>query len=271
MVFKTFDDETEQIEAAAPKLAKTKTNGANGAPKPAATPAAPAAKPTTAQGTTTSEGEVTFGSEEAEEFRKETGLPALKVEKGNVARFAFVPGVALKHARIHYREGVGEYRCLSTPEQKAACCEGVDKTAYAKDRFVGLIFAYVNVDPKTGKFPQGTKAPEVTVKAIRLSRANFKAISDLPSEEDNGGVYGIDIFMRHDSSRAFGYAFTRASAAKWTAIKDAAMKQAEPYLDGEALKRKIGKDLNEVEITLLLSGKGAVDADEATLEDVEQM
>ena len=84
-------------------------------------------------------------------------------------------------------------------------------------------------------------------------------------------VYGIDIFMRHDSSRAFGYAFTRASAAKWTAIKDAAMKQAEPYLDGEALKRKIGKDLNEVEITLLLSGKGAVDADEATLEDVEQM
>ena len=49
------------------------------------------------------------------------------------------------------------------------------------------------------------------------------------------------------------------------------MKQAEPYLDGEALKRKIGKDLNEVEITLLLSGKGAVDADEATLEDVEQM
>jgi hypothetical protein len=256
MAMQTFDD--NELDAVPTKTAG-KTNG-HSKPQPQPQPAA------ATEEDDLNESDVEFGTEQAEEFRTAIDLlPAVKVTKGDVARFAFVPGYAMKHARVHYKEGVGSYRCLSVQEKRDAkgnitvaaskgiCCEGNSKEAFAKDRFAALVFSYGNADVKTGKFPTGTKVPQLTVKAVRLSRSNFKDCSDLPREDET--VYGIDIWMRHDESRAFGYKFNAAGPAAWKRIEAEALKLAEPFKDGTAVARKLGKKLNAIELKLLLSGQ----------------
>jgi hypothetical protein len=168
-------------------------------------------------------------------------------------RFAFVPNLKLKHARVHYLEGSGSFRCISSADKKEICC---DKAGQPKDRFVGLIFVYLNADKTTGKIPKDI-APEVAVRAIRLSRANFREISQLPEEDSN--VHAIDIAMRHDDSRAFGYRFTAISrSARWRQIEQQAMSLVEPYKDGLKLASRLGKNLSKSELIALLGGKDAV-------------
>jgi hypothetical protein len=84
-----------------------------------------------------SEDEVGFGDEANEEFLKtEDFLSVVQIEKNQVARFAFAPGFKLKHAKVHYVEGHGSFRCISTKDKQAVCCQ---KAGKPKDRFVGLV------------------------------------------------------------------------------------------------------------------------------------
>src|ERR1022692_835203 len=92
--------------------------------------------------------DIDWGSDEADEIAKAAeGLPSVKIGKKEAARFAFVPGQALKHAKTHYREGFGSYRCLSKDGVTQTCCK---TDGEPKDRFVAMVFRYTNADASTG-------------------------------------------------------------------------------------------------------------------------
>ena len=211
-----------------------------------------------------SDADVEFGSEK---YMKSGEFLPVKPEKGQVIRFAFVPGLKLKHANVHYVEGIGSFRCLSENGAKAICCEKADKSTAAKDKFVGLVFLYTNADKTTGKLALDI-TPEIAVKPIRLSRANYREISELPDEGSN--VFNMDLKMRHDETRAFGYKFTRIyPVPRWKQVEKLALELAEPYMDGVLLDKLLAKTLSKAELTQLLSGKGAVEARLSEMEDFD--
>jgi len=211
-----------------------------------------------------SDADVEFGSEK---YMKSGEFLPVKPEKGQVVRFAFVPGMKLKHAMVHYVETIGSFRCLSENGAKAICCQKADKATLAKDKFVGLVFLYTNADKTTGKLgPDVT--PEIAVKPIRLSRANYREISELPDEGSN--VFSMDLKMRHDETRAFGYKFTRISPVpRWKQVEQQALVLAEPYMDGVLLDKLLAKKLGKAELAQLLSGKGASEANLSDIEDFD--
>jgi hypothetical protein len=190
--------------------------------------------------------DITFGSDEADEIaRAADGLPTVKIGKTEAARFAFVPGMALKHAKVHYREGFGSYKCLSKDSAKQACCKEGDP----KDRFVAMVFRYLNSDPSTGRMAKD-KRPEVAVQALRLSRSNFRDITNLGINDENetSNPAAFDIIMSHDPSRAFGYQFKAAQVLRWKELGDAPLELVKPFADGVALSRRLGKTLTLAEL-----------------------
>jgi hypothetical protein len=199
--------------------------------------------------------DITFGSDEADEIAKAAdGLPSVKIGKTEAARVALVPGQPLKHTKIHFREGFGSYRCLSKDGVKQTCCktDGEPKT-----RFVALVFRYTNADPSTGRMAKGKK-PEVAVQALRLSRSNFRDITNLGINDENetSNPATFDIIMSHDASRAFGYQFKAAQVLRWKELGDAPLEMVKPFADGVALSRRLGKTLTVAELP------GARDGDE---------
>ena len=247
------EDEMDQIPTTGSKSTTTNASApkANAKPAPASTPLA--------------EDEVGFGDEANQEYLKsEDFLPVIQIEKNQVARFAFAPGFKLKHAKVHYLEGHGSFRCISTKDKQAVCCQ---KAGKPKDRFVGLVIRYQNADPKTGKFANNDTKPEIAIEAVRLSRANYRDINE--AIEEGQSVYDIDLKMRHDESRSFGYRFTRiAPTPRWKMIESELPALLEPYKDGTKLASRLGKTLNSVELTGILTG--ASDSDD-TAESVEKL
>jgi hypothetical protein len=252
------DDELTAIEAPATTPAQSKTNQSSkgDAPQGAAKSAAPA-----------STGEdILFGTDEADEISKAAdGLPSVKIGKTEAARFAFSPNQPLKHAKIHYREGLGSYRCLSKAGVKQTCCK---TDGEPKDRFVAMVFRYLNADPLTGRMAKDKK-PEVAVQALRLSRSNFRDITNLGVNDENetSNPAAFDIIMIHDPSRAFGYQFKATQVLRWKELGDAPLEMVKPFADGVALSRRLGKTLTVAELP------GAADGDEemrATLASISE-
>jgi hypothetical protein len=207
------------------------------------------AKPATA--TTVAAEDISFDDEGIDEVVKASdGLTVIKINKGEVARFAFVPGFKIKRARVHYVDGTGSLQCISTKENpNEVCCR---KGGQAKDKFVGLVFRYTNIDPKTGKFLATATTPAVEVQAVRMSRANMRDILD--SAEEGQSVYDLDIRMRHDDSRAFGYKFSKASSKNaWRSIEADALALATPFADGTKLASRLGKKLDSVQLNAVLA------------------
>lgn len=247
------EDELDQIPTKGSKSATTTASAPKANAKPAPASAAP------------SDDEVGFGDEANQEYLKtEDFLPVVQIEKSQVARFAFVPGFKLKHAKVHYVEGQGSFRCISTKDKQAVCCQ---KAGKPKDRFVGLVIRYQNADPKTGKFASNDTKPEIAIEALRLSRANYRDVNE--AIEEGQSVYDIDLKMRHDESRSFGYRFTRISSTpRWKMIESELPALLEPYKDGTKLASRLGKTLNSIELTGVLTG--ATESDE-TAESVEKL
>jgi len=201
-----------------------------------------------------SDADVEFGSEK---YTKSQGFLPIRPDKGQVIRFAFVPGMKLKHGKVHFFDGIGSVRCLSDNGGNAICCEKSDKLTAAKDKFIGLVFVYNNADKATGKLGPDV-APEIVVKPIRLSRANYCEISELPDEDSN--VFNMDLRMRYDESRAFGYKFNRMTTVPlWKQVEKQALELAKPYTDADLLDKLLGKKLSKAELAQKLSGKGAVE------------
>ena len=199
--------------------------------------------------------DVNWGSAEADEISKAAeGLPSVKIGKKEAARVALIPGQPLKHAKVHYREGFGSYRCLSKDGLKQACCK-VDGDP--KDRFVAMVFRYTNADPNSGRMAKDKK-PEVSVQALRLSRSNVRDITNLGVNDENetSNPATFDIIMTHDQSRAFGYQFKAAQILRWKELGDAPLELVKPFADGVALSRRLGKTLTVSELP------GAGDGDE---------
>ena len=180
-------------------------------------------------------------------------LPLIRPEKGKAVRIAIYPAKA-KMASTHYIDGTGTYRCLSTNRNGGTdnlmyCCNRLGDAAL---RIVALVVHYTNADPVSGKMPSDVQ-PQVQVGYVRLSRANYAAISKLPDEDST--VNDIDIVMTH-ADRAFGYEFHRISnAPRWHRAKDDVDAKMRQFVDGKILAKKLGKPAIEAEYRAVLSGE----------------
>jgi hypothetical protein len=251
-----FSDELDDLQV--PTLPQQVPSKANGK----ATAVAPAKS---APATVPDADDVDF--DDAEYLKDTDFIGVIKIVRGEFARFAWAPGFKLKHGKVHYFTGVGSVRCASTEEKKAPCCA----KGAPKDKFIGLAFSYSNIDKKSGKFASPETKPEIEVKAVRLSRANYKDIvSGL--EEDQKPV-DVDFKFFHDPSRSFGYRFAKiANTPRWHMVREQALALLEPYKtpEGQAkLASRLGKTLTAAELAGLAAG-GDIDED-PSLEDVESM
>jgi hypothetical protein len=212
-------------------------------------------------------------------------LNQCRPEKGKAARFAFIPKdwIAPQTAKSHFPEiGTGKdakkgrYRCLTpmrTDADPQYCCVALDEDG--EIGVVALVVRYTNSNPETGKYdklPNGEYPPvEFEIQFVRLSQFNMTQIKKLPVEDSS--PFDIDIVMTHAEKRAFGYEFNcKSNVPRWTldATTAAAVKAAaNRFLDGKALRAKLGQKLNEIEWKALLSGKKI--GNESKIGDVEEL
>lgn len=209
-------------------------------------------------------------------------LNRCRPDKGKSVRFALLPFIKPKSALNHFVELPGKKltaRCLTPANSPDAgyCCAKLGKDGEL--HVAALVLRYLNADIKTGGYEKGAII-EWEVQYVDLTRSNYRAVSHLIDEmvEDNSNVsvYDIDIVMKHDPDRAFGYQFQRISQkARWKQnpqlveeVKQAAEKFTKE--DGKILKGRLGKKLTLQEWKALLSGVAA-GAEEARLDDVEDL
>jgi hypothetical protein len=134
---------------------------------------------------------------------------------------------------------------------------------------VSLVISYTNADPTTGKYEKDSKV-EFAIEFVRLSQFNMRQIKKLPDEDKT--PFDIDLVMTH-ADRAFGYEFNRkANSPRWKSdpATEAAVKAAvSRFLDGKALRSKLGTKHNEIEWKTLLSGKKV--GTDSKIENVEEL
>jgi len=203
-------------------------------------------------------------------------------EKGKAVRFALLPFIKPKSAKNHFVELPGKKltaRCLTPANSPDAgyCCAKLGEDGEL--HVAALVIRYLNADAKTGGYDKGAVI-EWEIQYVDLTRSNYRAVSHLIDEmvEDNPSVtvYDIDIVMKHDPDRAFGYQFQRISQkARWRQnpqlveeVKQAAEKFTKD--DGKILKGRLGKKLNLQEWKAMLSGVAA-GAEEAKLDDISDL
>lgn len=204
---------------------------------------------------TTEADDAEFGDEG--NYRRPGELELLKVTQKNVVtRFSVLThpetGKAMmKKGYIHYVQNKGYARCHSKRDGKgnivgepAFCC----KMKEAEARFMALVVEYLTVDPKTGKFLTD-KPVEFEIKALGLSRIGYKELSQLPGDDEK--VTNMDISATpKDQTKGLKYGRMAAPAAfnRRESLKKAVLEAAKPFLDGRELHRRVGKDLNVVEM-----------------------
>lgn len=293
MQMQTFDEDFDNL----PTTPKTATSTATAAaPAPAASAPAPAqSKPVAKAAVEEEDSKTTVNDNENLDtdfddervYARPGQLNQVRPEKGKAVRFSFVPKewIAPQTAKSHFvettRDGKASkirVRCLTplgNEAEQAFCC-----TATEEDGDVGvvaLVVHYTNADPTTGKYEKDAKTGEFPpvqfeLGFVRLSQFNMRQIKKLPDEDSN--PFSIDIVMTHADGRAFGYEFNRKSnVPRWTldpqvaaAVKGAAQR----FLDGKALRSKLGAKMNEIEWKALLSGKSAA-GNSATLGNVDEL
>lgn len=285
MAMQTFNDELDDLPtpAAASTPAPTQTAATAAAPAQKATPAAKVAvddddeNPAATAVADNENLDTDFDDEKV--YARPGQLNQCRPEKGKAKRFAFVPKewLAPQTAKGHFTEiGVGKdikkgrYRCLSglgVESKPEYCC-----TALGKDgeiNVVALVISYTNADGVTGKYGKDDKV-EFAIEFVRLSQFNMRQIKKLPDEDKT--PFDIDLVMTH-ADRAFGYEFNRkANAPRWKSdpTVEAAVKAAvSRFLDGKALRSKLGQKLNEIEWKALLSGKKV--GGDAKLDNVDEL
>lgn len=293
-----FDDEFESIP-----VTKTATQGAATAAATAPAPAqagnasaVPVASAKPAKAAAADEEDAPKGSSDEENlstdfddekvYARPGQLNQVRPDKGKAVRFAFVPKewVAPQTAKSHFVEtGVGKeakklrVRCLTplgNEAEQGFCCVALEEDGDVG--VVALVIHYTNADPTTGKYEKDPKTGEFPpvefeLGFVRLSGFNMRQIKKLPDEDSN--PFKIDIVMTHADGRAFGYEFNRKSnTPRWTLDPEVAAKvksAAQRFLDGKALRSKLGQKLNEIEWKALLSGKKV--GGDATLGNVEEL
>jgi hypothetical protein len=290
-----FDDDFENIpvtsKTAIPAATATATAAA-----PAQVASAPAPKPAAPVKAAVAEEDETptvndnesldtdFDDEKV--YARPGQLNQCRPEKGKAARFAFIPKewIAPQTSKSHFVELPGKdgktmkqrIRCLTqmgNEAEQAYCCVATEKDGEVG--VVALVVRYTNADATTGKYEKaadGNFPPvEFAIEFVRLSGFNMRQIKKLPDEDSN--PFKIDIVMTHADGRAFGYEFNRKSnVPRWTLdpqVAAAVKAAAQRFLDGKALRSKLGQKMNEIEWKALLSGKKV--GSDATLGNVEEL
>ena len=290
----TFDEDFDNL----PTTPKTTTTGSAAAPAPAASAPVAAPKPATApvtaasaveedDSTTVNDNESLDTDFDDEKVYARPGqLNQCRPEKGKAARFAFVPKewIAPQTSKGHFVETPGKdgkiqkqrIRCLTPMGNEAEqqyCCLTLEKDGEIS--VVALVVRYTNADSTSGKYEKdasGNFPPvEFEIQFVRLSQFNMRQIKKLPDEDSN--PFKIDIVMTHSEGRAFGYEFNRKSnVPRWTLdpqVAAAVKAAASRFLDGKALRSKLGTKMNEIEWKALLSGKKV--GNDATLGNVDEL
>ena len=300
MQLQTFDEDFDNLPTTPKTTTPSNTAAATAtapaqaavtpAPKPAAAPVKAAAaveEDEPASKTTVNDESLDTDFDDERVYARPGQLNQVRPEKGKAVRFSFVPKewIAPQTAKSHFvettRDGKAQklrVRCLTplgNEAEQAYCC-----TALEEDGDVGvvaLVVHYTNADATTGKYEknaQGEFPPvEFELGFVRLSQFNMRQIKKLPDEDSN--PFKIDIVMTHADGRAFGYEFNRKSnVPRWTLdpqISAAVKGAAQRFLDGKALRSKLGQKLNEIEWKALLSGKTGTSGGNATLGNVDEL
>jgi hypothetical protein len=152
--------------------------------------------------------------------------------------------------------------------KKGLCCQKLenDENQRAQLTFACLAVKYLNADPVDGKYkPIGEENGQKIYAPLRweigwvkLSRAGFKAISELVMEGEKPDSFDFTISFR---SNGIGYEYKRISQTpRYRAIDDLAKEvyaAAEPFKDGSLLVKRLGKVVSELDLRALLAGKAA--------------
>jgi len=216
------------------------------------------------------EDDVDFGDED---LMKSTNFERLVVkDKGKFARFTILPHVKPKKAWSHYVEGEGKgsFRCFSDNTNKKspreACCKALGEPNLD---VIALVLHYTNASAKDGKLEKGVPV-EFDIKYVKLSRAQFRDISNLA--EEDGSVYGIDIVMSLKNN-GIGYQYNRISSkAKYLSnpeLVKAVEEAVEPYLNGEKMTKRLPKKIKKSELNGYLAAAGG--DDEADMNEIEDV
>jgi hypothetical protein len=293
-----FDDDFESIplapktttpqgSAAAAAAPATQAGNASAVPVTPATPPVKAAAEEETGAPTADEGEnLSTDFDDEKVYARPGQLDQVRPDKGKAVRFAFIPKewIAPQSAKSHFvevtRDGKVQkirVRCLTpmgNEAEQAFCCKATEEDGEVG--VIALVVHYTNADPVTGKYDKDAKTgeyPPVEFKIgfVRLSGFNMRQIKKLPDEDST--PFKIDIVMTHADGRAFGYEFNRKSnTPRWTLDPEVAARvktAAQRFLDGKALRSKLGQKMNEIEWKALLSGKKV--GGDSTLGNVEEL
>jgi hypothetical protein len=157
----------------------------------------------------------------------------------------------------------GTYVCLGHLGEDPICCTELNEEPKIRVNVLAVI--YTNTS-KTGRLNK-TQAPEIQVGYVRLSATNHQSITGMLP--DDGDIYSEDFVMT--KSKRPGYEFSRpAPGAKPAYITANLQKEvaeaAEKWMDGNALVKRLGKELSVLGWKMLLKHLGS-GVDEAEDED----
>jgi len=178
---------------------------------------------------------------------------------GQGIMFAVIPGAPIVMAPTHYvstgedDDQRGTYICLRHLGKKPICCDALEDPTI---RVNVLAAVYTNAN-NTGRLVKGVK-PEVTVGYIRLSAGNHQAITNMLP--DGADVTAVDITMTKAKRPGYDFALlTPGSKPRYieAGLQDEVMQAAEKWLDGQALVRRLGKELSLLGWRMLLKHLGA--------------
>jgi hypothetical protein len=215
---------------------------------------------------------VTFGDKD---LLAREGLEICRADADHRVRFNILigdanPGIINPQgAWVHF---VGEgkrgtsYRCLANKDDRSscpACAKGVKRSL----NVACLVAHYPNADPSSGKL-SSEAAPQISIKAVRLSQANYRMVSELVPED--GSVGDIDLVMFKDPSRPIGYGFkAAASRIKALGMERQVADLAKQYIaDPLVLTRFLGKKVSAARLKGELSGS---DDPSESLDDVDEL
>lgn len=294
MQMQTFDEDFDNLPTTPKTATTTATATAAAAPAPAASAPAPAQPKPAAAAKAVEEDETTTAADnesldtdfdDERVYARPGQLNQVRPEKGKAVRFAFVPKewIAPQTAKSHFVETTREgkaaklrVRCLTplgNEAEQAYCCTALEEDGDVS--VTALVVHYTNADATTGKYEKNANGEfppvEFEIGFVRLSQFNMRQIKKLPDEDSN--PFKIDIVMTHADGRAFGYEFNRKSnVPRWTLdpqVAAAVKSAAQRFLDGKALRAKLGQKMNEIEWKALLSGKSG--GNTATLGNVDEL
>ena len=295
MQMQTFDEDFDNLPTTPKTATTTATATAAAAPAPAASAPAPAQPKPAAAAKAVEEDETTTAADnesldtdfdDERVYARPGQLNQVRPEKGKAVRFAFVPKewIAPQTAKSHFVETTREgkaaklrVRCLTplgNEAEQAYCCTALEEDGDVS--VTALVVHYTNADATTGKYEKNANGEfppvEFEIGFVRLSQFNMRQIKKLPDEDSN--PFKIDIVMTHADGRAFGYEFNRKSnVPRWTLdpqVAAAVKSAAQRFLDGKALRAKLGQKMNEIEWKALLSGKTGGSSG-ATLGNVDEL